>query len=156
MLQRRLLERTPSAKTIGVGFVVGRRLAFHKLSKDGSGKCDIETTNSDTDKTYGVLFEITCNEKQKLDRAEGLGHGYKEERLLVKHHSGKEISAIAYVATNIERAIQPYHWYKALVVSGASENELPQSYVEWLRTFLSQADPDTDRREKNERLLFGS
>ncbi|MEJ2388678.1 MAG: gamma-glutamylcyclotransferase, partial [Chromatiaceae bacterium] len=62
--------------------------------------------------------------------------------------------AKAYVATAIEPNLRPYDWYKGLVVAGAMENGLPPAYVEWLRTFDSQPDPDAARREHNEKLLF--
>ena len=156
MLSRRLRasNRTPSAVAVGTGFVSGRRLTFDKVSTDGSGKCDIEVTTNPNDRAYGVLFEIDIAEKPALDRAEGLGEGYREEPVEVVAASGI-CEAITYVATSKVPALRPYHWYKALVVAGAIEHGLPESYVEWLRTFDSQADPNVKRRAENES-LFGS
>lgn len=156
MLSRRLKERTPSATPIGVGYVSNRRLTFDKVSRDGSGKCDIESTTKPTDRVYGMLFKISAPEKSKLDEAEGLGKGYKEEQILVVMLNGETHNAIAYVATEKEPALRPYHWYKALVITGANEHKLPTDYVEWLRTFDSQHDPNAERRAKYESLLFGS
>ena len=156
MLSRRLQERTSSATVIGTGFVEGRRLAFHKVSKDGSGKCDIELTNVETNRAYGVLFGIASAEKNALDKAEGLGQGYKEESVIVRQASGATVTATAYIATAIEPVLRPYDWYKALVVAGAIEHGLPDSYIEWLRTFHSQPDPNAKRRAQNEQLLFRS
>ncbi len=155
MLSRRLRVRTPSAVVIGTGYVCSRRLTFDKVSSDGSGKCDIEQTTNLTDRVYGVLFEIACSEKSDLDAAEGLGKGYREERIIVSTSTG-DIEAIAYVATAKEPALRPYHWYKAFVVSGASEHSLPGSYIEWLRTVDSKPDPKATRRAENEALLFES
>jgi gamma-glutamylcyclotransferase len=36
----RLRERVPSAEAVGCFSLNGHDLRFHKLSKDGSGKCD--------------------------------------------------------------------------------------------------------------------
>jgi hypothetical protein len=155
MLSRRLLARTPSAVAVGVGYATGRRLTFDKVSSDGSGKCDIEPTSHPTDRVYGVLFEIATAEKPALGDAEGLGKGYREERVKVITPSATP-EALAYVATAKEPALRPYHWYKALVVAGAAEHALPQAYVEWLRTVDSKPDPNTKRRGENEALLFGS
>ncbi len=157
MLSRRLQakERTPSAVDIGIGFVQGRRLTFDKVSRDGSGKCDIEVTNNPKDRAYGVLFKISSAEKSNLDKVEGCGKGYNEENVQVVTSSGACV-ATTYVATAKEPALRPYHWYKALVVAGAVEHGLPNDYVEWLRTFESQADPNTKRRAENEALLFSS
>ena len=155
MLSRRLMARVPSAIAVGVGYASGRRLTFDKVSTDGSGKCDIEPTQSPTDRVYGVLFEISLAERARLDEAEGLGKGYREERVDVVTPCGTR-QALAYVATAKEPALTPYHWYKALVVAGATEHRLPDPYVEWLRTVESKQDPKPNRRAENEPLLFGS
>jgi hypothetical protein len=145
--------RAPSAIAEGTGFVAGRRLTFDKASRDGSGKCDIELGNP-TDRAYGVLFRIAVTEEVALDRAEGLGRGYRKERVEVITPRGP-VTAIAYIAAEKEPARHPYNWYKAFVVAGAVEHGLPTPYVEWLRTFPSQPDPDAGRRSENEAVLFG-
>lgn len=155
MVSRRLRARTPSAAAKGAGYLSGRRLTFDKVSTDGSGKCDVEPTSHPTDRVYGVVFEIACGEKSALDAAEGLGKGYREERVTVITSSGN-LEAIAYAATEKEPALRPFHWYKALVVAGAAEHALPGPYVEWLRTADSKPDPEATRRAENEALLFGS
>lgn len=155
MLTRRLTspERAPSAVSIGTGYVAGRRLTFDKLSRDGSGKCDAEETGNETERVYGVIFEISCSDKRALDGAEGRGGGYERKTVEV---IAKQTTILAqtYIATRKERGLRPYHWYKALVVSGAVEHDLPNSYVEWLRVFESEEDPHADRRAENEALLF--
>jgi cation transport regulator ChaC len=155
MLTRRLHERTPSAIAKDVGYVSRRRLTFDKVSSDGSGKCDIESTSYQDDRVYGVVFEIARKEKEELDKAEGRGKGYCEEQVVVISSSGS-IEALTYVATKKEPALLPYHWYKALVVAGAVEHTLPTPYVEWLRTVNSIVDPNVRRRAEKEALLFYS
>lgn len=156
MYSCRLKERTPSATPLGIGYVPSRRLTFDKVSRDGSGKCDIESTTKQTDRVYGVLFKISSSEKSKLDAAEGLGRGYKEEQIRVVMMNGDTHDAIAYVATKKDPVLRPYHWYKALVIAGANEHKLPADYVEWLRTIESLHDPDAERRARHELLLFGN
>jgi hypothetical protein len=56
------------------------RLRFHKVSNDGSGKCDAQATEDSNDYVIGVLFE-SDNEKPALDRKEGLGIGYNEKEV---------------------------------------------------------------------------
>lgn len=157
MLSRRLRarDRAPSAAAAGTGFVACRRLVFDKVSTDGSGKCDAELTLSPTDRVYGVLYEIDRAEKRNLDRAEGLGAGYREEPVTVVIGSTTR-ETTTYIAVAKEPALRPYHWYKALVVAGAIEHGLPEAYVEWLRTCESQADPNARRRSENELVLFGA
>jgi gamma-glutamylcyclotransferase len=154
MLVRRLRARTPSASPLGIGYVVSRRLAFHKLSKDGSGKCDIEETGIATDQAHGVLFSIEESEREALNKAEGLGNGYDAQTVEVHCPDGSRTKAATYVATAVEHAARPYDWYKAFVVAGAVEHNLPLAYIEWIRTFHSQQDPNAKRRAENEALLF--
>lgn len=155
MFSRRVTakERAPSAVPIGTGYVSNRKFTFDKVSRDGSGKCDIEFTVNSTDRAYGVLYEVALSEKSNLDKAEGLGEGYKEEQVLVVALNGETYKAIAYVATKKEPNLRPYDWYKTLVIAGATEHKLPTEYVEWLRTFDSQVDPNASRRAVNESLL---
>jgi gamma-glutamylcyclotransferase len=155
MMTRRLRKRTPSAHCEGTGFVRRHRLTFDKVSTDGSAKCDLEPTENETDRTYGVLFRIRAEEEPALDAAEGLGKGYRKDQVSVITANG-ETTALAYLATDKNPAARPYHWYKAMVIAGAMEHTLPDSYIEWLRTAPSDADPKPDRRAENEALLFGS
>ncbi len=155
MLTRRLRtsDRAPSAVVVCSGYLNGRRLTFDKMSQDGSGKCDAEQTQSQSDRVYGVVFEIALLEKPALEKAEGLCKGYRKENVEIITACGT-CPAITYIATKKEPVLRPYHWYKALVVAGAVEHQLPKDYVEWLRAFESQEDPKADRRAKNEALLF--
>jgi gamma-glutamylcyclotransferase len=151
MLTRRLTaaDRAPSAKRVGIGYVEGRRLTFHKVSQDGSGKCDAEATPKTANRVYGVIFEIASTEEGALDKAEALGNGYAKVHVLVVTAKGM-VEPKAYIATNKDLTLRPYHWYKAIVLAGAVEHGLPKDYVEWLRTFESIEDPDAQRRAANE------
>lgn len=160
MLTRRLRARTPSATVIETGCVVGYRLTFDKVSTDGSGKADMEHTGNPTDRIYGVLYEIANSEEGALNRAEGLGlkNGYRKDDNIQVRIAESTIRAKAYIATATAKdpAYRPYHWYKAIVIAGAVEHNLPAAYIEWLRTVDSQADPNATRRAENEALLFNS
>ena len=157
MLTSRLTdhERAPSAVKVGIGYLIGRRLTFDKLSQDGSGKCDAERTDSESDCVYGVIFKINSKDEKKLDKAEGLNKGYKKETVTVSTNDGS-INAMTYIAIKKEAALRPYRWYKALTIAGAIEHNLPCNYIEWLRTIEAVEDPNIQRREKNEKILFAS
>jgi hypothetical protein len=152
MLTRRLKARTPSATAQGTAFVEGYRLTFSKKSTDGSGKCEIEATGNSADRVYGVLFSISTAEADALDKAEGLGHGYRKGDVQVVTTKGTS-SAVTYFATEKDTARQPYNWYKDFVIAGAVEHGLPAVYIEGLRGVESQPDPDAVRRAKNEAVL---
>jgi hypothetical protein len=124
MLTHRLRGRAPTARAIGTGFVEGHRLAFDKVSTDGSGKCNIEPTNSPADRVYGVLFRIAASDAQFLDEAEGLGRGYQKRDVRVVCPSVTE-AAVAYLADRTNPTLAPYDWYMEFVVRGAIEHSLP-------------------------------
>jgi gamma-glutamylcyclotransferase len=157
MLSKRLKadNRAPSATAIDIGYVENHRLTFDKVSKDGSGKCDIEVTCYQTDRVYGVIFEIPSTEEANLDKAEGVENGYDKINIQVVTSNGI-ITANSYFATKKEPTLRPYHWYKLLVVTGAIEHSLPTNYIEWLKTVESIADPNIERRSENEALIFSS
>jgi len=155
MLSVRLRERTPSAALVRTGHIKRRRLTFNKVSTDGSGKCDIEQTDQDTDMVYGVIFEISVRDKKALEKVEGVGKGYDEHKIEVETSEGTE-QAITYIATCKEHLLRPYHWYKTLVVCGALEHGFPANYIEWIRTIPSKEDFNLERRAKGEAFLFRS
>jgi gamma-glutamylcyclotransferase len=163
MLTRRLRakDRAPSAQRVGMACVTGYRLSFDKEGKDEegrqSGKCDIRRTDVPTDRVWGVLFSIDVAESVALDKKEGArgkNPGYERRDVTVVAEDGREHKAATYIALRTVQRLRPYQWYRALVVAGAVEHNLPPAYIEWLRTFESEPDPDAERRAENEALLF--
>lgn len=53
----------------------------------------------------------------------------------------------------IDDSLQPYTWYKALVVAGAREHRLSEDYVSDLERVDAFVDPDRER-ERRERALL--
>lgn len=144
----RLLERVPSARFITTATLVEHDLRFHKKSKDGSGKCDAFLTGNPEHKVLGVVFEIDVVEKPVLDSKEGLGFGYEEKEVSLVQSTGQEVSAYTYYAIKIDEALKPYHWYKHHVLTGATENRLPISYVNRIMNTESVADQDQERHQR--------
>jgi gamma-glutamylcyclotransferase len=127
-------------------------LTFDKVSSDGSGKCDAEKTALSEERVYGVVYRMDDSEKPALDRAEGLHQGYGEKCVTVITVSGP-VTVSAYYATNKDKSLKPYHWYKKLVLAGAREHSLPADYVEGIETVESVKDPD-DARCARERMIL--
>ena len=131
MSSARLTARTPSARAVGRGRLPGHALRWHKLGRDGSGKCDVVVADTgSTAAVWGVLYRIDCAEKADLDRIEGLGVGYDEHEVVVATEAG-EVVARTYRARPgaVDPALRPRRWYKAHVLDGAREHGLPASYV---------------------------
>jgi len=149
-------ERVPQAIFLKVGWIDGYSLRFHKISKDGSGKCNIEKTGNNRDRVYGVFFDVPQDKKGNLDKAEGLGNGYHEEILEFMTDCGS-ISAHVYIADNkaIDDDLMPYKWYKTFVVEGARQHGLPQHYIDAISQVVAINDPDVQRDSKN-RSIFST
>ncbi len=151
---RRLAARVPSARPLGVVPLRGYRLGFHKRGRDLSGKCLYYRTRDAADMVFGVLYEIAQTEKAQLDRAEGAGRGYDEERLDLSV-GGRRYASFLYAASasHIDSSLNPFHWYKRMVVAGARYHGLPSGYVAALEAVPSVEDADAARAREQEALL---
>jgi len=152
LLFERLRERVPSTKIVGMGFINRFVLQFYKRSIDGSGKCTIIPTSNEQDRVYGMITVMDEADKPRLDRAEGLGHGYYQHRIEVKTPHGTE-SAFTYVAEHVDETLQPYTWYRDLVVAGAVQNNFPEGYVARLERIEADVDSNQGRELKNRQIL---
>jgi gamma-glutamylcyclotransferase (GGCT)/AIG2-like uncharacterized protein YtfP len=143
MLSERLKKRVPGAEILGMASLQKHSLRFHKKSSDGSAKCDLFNTGIETDKIYGVLFEVPDSQLLELDDAEGCGKGYKRNTLKVTDADNAEVSAMAYVATAdaIVADLLPYDWYRELVLCGARQNDLPADYIKSIEAVGVVTDP---------------
>jgi len=149
----RLRERIPSARLFGTVELPGRGLRFSKRSVDGSAKCTIGPGNP-TQSVHGAVYRIDQRHRTVLDRIEGLGAGYAEQRETVTV-GGQVVEVFYYVATAdyLEDSLYPYHWYKALVLAGARYHGFPPQYIAALEEVESVDDPDPERRAVNACLL---
>ncbi len=149
LLSRRLRERTPSATVLGRGILSGHVLRWHMVSSDGSGKCDVVMAGSHAPSAvHGVVYRIARTEKPRLDQAESLGLGYRDEQLTV-HLDGQAVQAWIYRALRIDALAVPYDWYKAVVIAGAREHGLPGDYLALLHAAPTKTDPDRERARRH-------
>lgn len=154
MLCERLKKRVPGAGLVGRACVAGYSLRFHKRSADESGKCDLFNTGKESDEAYGVLFEIPESQLAALDEAEGLGNGYERAAIQVTRPGSEVVDGFVYIATPdaIDPALSPYDWYRSLVISGAHQNGLPESYVQAIEAVGVLIDPNPKRKTRLEAL----
>ena len=145
MSSRRLARRVASARFVAVARLPGHELRFHKIGRDGSGKCDVLLTGDHGSLVYGVVFDIPTREKSILDGYEGLGAGYDEKRVSLLTDGGEELRALTYYATRIDPALRPFHWYRNHVLAGAREHGLPADYIAGIEALVTIADPDPAR-----------
>jgi gamma-glutamylcyclotransferase (GGCT)/AIG2-like uncharacterized protein YtfP len=142
----RLTERVRSAQFIGIVEMEGKRLAFHKRSIDGSGKCMFYETGNPTDAVYAALYQFDSGERAELDRLEGLGSGYSAQLAKVQV-AGCSYLPFIYVAQSayISASLSPYEWYKSMVMLGGAFHHLPTAYMNSICSIPAIPDPDGAR-----------
>lgn len=154
LLSARLRGRVPSARFESTAALSGHVLRFNKRGADGSAKCNI-VPGGESDAVHGVIWRIAAAEKAALDAVEGPAY-FCWWRVLPA--AGRDYPAFTYVArpgmTTEDRL--PYDWYRALVVAGAREHQLPPEYRDGLHAVSDQPDPDPDRAGRNRAVLSGT
>lgn len=146
----RMLARVPAARAVGTGHVRGRRLLFHKLGRDGSGKADARADADPDARVWGVVYAMPQADRPTLDRAEG---GYRAVEVEVLMDGGGRLGAFLYeaVASRLDPGLRPYTWYRAYLLDGAREHGLPADYVAALEAVPAVKDPDPGRDRRNRR-----
>jgi cation transport regulator ChaC len=138
----RLRARCSSAQPLAVGFVRGRRLRFHKVGRDGTGKANAEATGRHDDVVWGVVYHIQLDQRSVLDRCESLGDGYQEA--IVDVQIGKRRwRTFLYEAMphRIDACVLPAPWYHDHLLVGAREHGLPVAYQRMLADQPTMYDP---------------
>ena len=131
MNTERITERCSSSRFISRASVIGWKLLFNKRSKDGSGKANLVWTG-DVSLVWGVIFDITEDQKPLLDKFEGLGWGYDEVKIRVINDLGEEVDCVCYIATDdkyLDGCLKPHDWYKEFCLVGAREHSIPEDYI---------------------------
>ncbi|MEJ8569822.1 gamma-glutamylcyclotransferase family protein [Elongatibacter sediminis] len=142
----RLGQRIAVAREWVNALIVDRRLAFHKIGQDGSGKCDIPVHAGGV--VHGVVYRLPADSLAVLDRIEGVGAGYRRKTLRVRLESGEEVSAETYVATAVDPRRRPFSWYLRHVLEGARAAGFPATYIDALTAIESVRDPDAEREAR--------
>ncbi len=152
MCRQRLEARIGACGVAVSAYLDGYRLCFQKRGKDGSGKCDFSLSAELTSRLYGVVYELELAQINQLDAFEGAG--YRRVELQLNTIEGP-LLACAYQGVDewLEPGLKPYAWYKALVLQGAREHDLPDTQVEQILKAESMADPDLERSARNRMLL---
>lgn len=152
MSVKRLQQRVASAQPLGVAILNDHRLAFHKVGRDGSAKCDAAFDQGHH--LYGVVFTMAPEHKTVLDGYENFGRGYADKVVNVTLLDGDEIAAFIYYATRIDATLKPFDWYRQHVLHGAHEHALPRDYIHALQTIEVVKDNDLQRRQR-ELAIYG-
>jgi gamma-glutamylcyclotransferase len=145
----RIGARLGAITHLGTTPLPGWALHFHKHSADGSGKCNLVADPSSI--AFGVVYEFSSTDKQRLDVIEGVGSGYLDTCIELPEFG----QAWVYLAdqSHINDSLRPYDWYHAFVLRGAELHQFPSAYVAQIRDVQRIQDPDEKRRTDNQAIL---
>lgn len=152
MWPRRIELRLGVCEVKAVVSVDGYALRFHKRGRDGSGKCDAFHTGNFADTLHGVVYSLSHAQRDMLDEFEG--PGYISRNVTVRVNSAT-LTAYAYMAKpeHVDSDLQPFDWYKSIVMAGARAHALPARYIESIAAVRSSPDPDADRHSHHAGIL---
>jgi cation transport regulator ChaC len=91
-------------------------------------------------RTWGVLYLITIEESEHLDRTEGVPRAYRRIAVGAIIDGGEQIAAFAYQSDRISPGRKPSLRYIGLLIEGAVQHGLPPGYLRYLRNFELAAD----------------
>jgi len=92
-------------------------------------------------RTWGVLYLITTEQSEHLDRTEGVPRGaYRRIPISPIFDSGEQIAAFTYQSDRISLGRKPSPRYLDLLIEGAVQHGLPSDYLQYLRGFELAAD----------------
>jgi gamma-glutamylcyclotransferase len=134
---------------VSIGEMRGAGLRFHKIGRDGSGKCNVVTAGEYEETVLGAVYRLTRNQVRALDGFESLGQGYERHVTDICFPSGGIGRCFTYVAMPefIDERLAPFSWYTALVALGARYHGFPQEYIAKLERQPGAADPRALRAE---------
>ena len=126
-----MAQRCPDAEIVGPV-----RLENYELRFRGSGFATVAPKKGST--VHGLVWKITPNCEQSLDRYEGYPRHYMKETVTVKDAAGAEIPVMAYIMAEpyCRQPALPSPYYYRVIQRGFEANGLPVDSLRdaWSRT----------------------
>jgi gamma-glutamylcyclotransferase (GGCT)/AIG2-like uncharacterized protein YtfP len=126
-----MAQRCPHSPGRGTGWLDGWRLAFggEDLGWEGALATVVE---SDGDRVFVVLYELSESDEAALDQWDGASLGYyRKSRVRVRTADG-DVVAWLYVLNDYEGGL-PSARYLGIMADAADAAGAPEDYVAWLR-----------------------
>jgi gamma-glutamylcyclotransferase (GGCT)/AIG2-like uncharacterized protein YtfP len=126
-----MAQRCPHSPQRGTGWLDGWRLAFggEDLGWEGALATVVE---SEDDRVFVVLYELSESDEAALDQWDGATLGYyRKSRVRVRSADG-DVVAWLYVLNDYEGGL-PSARYLGIMADAAYAAGAPEDYVAWLR-----------------------
>lgn len=132
MASSQMAERCPGAVCLGAARLPRYRLAFDAWSNRRGGLV-ADVLPDPGSEVWGVLWEVTGEHAEALDRYEGVGRGqYRRATVRVEAAAGGEVEAFAYVICDPGEDGPTTGAYRDILLEGAREHGLPDEWVQAL------------------------
>lgn len=118
-------------------YLEGWRLVFDKPPLVPMGRQGMGNVLEDPDAgVYGVAYEVSAGDLAHIDLTEGvLIDNYRRVAVRVATLAGDDVlDAFTLTSPLRDPALRPSRRYMALLVEGATEHGLPETYCAWLRS----------------------
>jgi len=140
MSQRVLARRKIIARSSEGAILQGYRLAFTLKSTLATEPRFANVEPSPTDRVHGVLHSLKPEDMQQLIREEGGGRSYKVHELELKTYSGKIVKGNVFILP-LDHPVHstdesPSARYLSLLIHGAVEHKLDESFIQQLRSIV--------------------
>ena len=117
------------------GWLEGYRLCFDLPIGPGERAC-ANVAAAAGSRIAGVLYQISRDDADRLDRTEGVPRGvYARVPVEVHVDGGERIAAFTYESALRQPHRKPSARYLGLLLDGARTHGLPEEYVAWLEQF---------------------
>lgn len=137
---KQMNERCPGSKKIGIGFMKDTEICFPSFYESWNGGVAGYKKN-DGKNLWGVLFELTRDDVEKLRVFEGFVEGREShlnaynEVLVQVDCDGSVVECMTYEVF-VTGNFRPSLRYLQTIIRGAEENNLPEEYIESLSQHL--------------------
>ncbi|MDJ0787997.1 MAG: gamma-glutamylcyclotransferase family protein [Myxococcota bacterium] len=120
----RLFDRVPGSRLLVPARVADHTLRCDKRGADGSGKANLHPLPGEW--VWGVLYALPDDGFERLDRFEG---GYERVEIQISCDAPGLERATTYRSLRLTADPTPFDWYRQLILDGAREHGLPESWV---------------------------
>ena len=129
MDEGQMQQRCPGAKNISVAKLLG-----YRFDLDSEGFATVLTTPNT--EVWGMLWEISDDNKEILDRYEGVAKGsYRPVVMPVAHEVGIT-DALVYMSCRGRNTGKRTQGYLEKIMLAVDHWQLPEWYISYVRTFL--------------------
>lgn len=129
---RECLHKTPVAYKASLkGYSLRFNKRAKKVAKGQPGVGCANIVKSKADSVYGILYAVTSDDLEALDKCEGVNaKEYERVKIDVALEGGKTVSANVYIALKTDDSLKPTREYLDSLLAGGEY--LPADYVKRL------------------------